>query len=704
MSKSSEFDNAFQVNGPYETWVFGHGAPYSRAADNAIYGLVGMAEFTKPTTLSTLSSNVTIGDHRINMGEGEAFLSPAIATDPKQLKSAFWPIIVANKAEKKASLKTQQKSKNNAALRFHYPILAQKINKMFDPGSAMMTRPALKNKLKDKKLIIIGVIDDGLPFAHDHFCNREGHSRIEHFWLQAAQGQKGMAAIPYGREFNRDQIDGFRAKHRLPSGRIDEDGLYADPAIGAITDGPDIGRNIFQNYTHGAHVMDTAAGFSADDLGSENADQIRIIGVQLPRTSLEDTSGFGKDAFILSAVHYVLGRAKLTAEAYGAEDVSVLINISLGISGGPKNGNHQLERAIDEAVAQFSAKPLGDVKVYLAAGNNFDSQLYGEKKLPKRGKSFELPWRIQPNDRTSSYLEVWLDGSEGETLKSLSKQLAFKIRAPNGTRIKLKKKVSSAKNAEMHIQALKRPCDGAIVGQFSLDKYRGDLWRMMLILAPTEHEEGPERAAAPTAEAGIWNIRIKRHRRAKKTAMHKQKIRCAIQRDEDPAGTNNGGRQSIFDFADYKPYDAKGRRLAQPHSFITGFGSINGWATHGAKQSAKHRLSIAGFTAKHTLDSDAASGVSIQVEEPATYSGAQAMDRHPVDGAAIANRSVLLAGVRGAGTRSGATTVLVGTSAAAPCFVRSVVLRKLGVIDGSLTKPSQNPRLGKVTTFTRIPQ
>lgn len=708
MSKSLEFDNAIRVNGPYERWVFGEGASYSRAHDDAVYGLVGMAEFNQPTKLSSLSSSVNISGLHVNLGEGQPTLSPAIATDPQSFKSAFFPIIFSNKVEK-ATAKLSSKSHNNckdniAALRFHYPIAAQKINHAFDPSCATMDAPPLKKALKGKKLVIVGIIDDGLPFAHDNFCNHKGQSRIEHFWLQAANGQKAVAAVPYGRELNREQIDGFRAKHRLSSGRVDEDSLYADPAIGAIADDPDIGRNIFQSYTHGAHVMDTAAGFNEGDLGCGSADQVRIIGVQLPRTSLEDTSGFGKDAFILSAVHYVLGRAKLTAAAYGAKDVSVLINISLGISGGPKNGNHQLERAIDEAVEQYSRKPLGDrfgdVKVYLAAGNNFDSQLYGEVKLPKRGKRFDLPWRVQPNDRTSSYLEIWFDGSEGETLRSLSKQLTFKITSPNGKVLKLKKKFATAKDQDIFSQVLKCSSDNAIIGQFSLDQYRGDIWRMMLILAPTEHEESPERAAAPVAEAGIWTVSIKRHKNAKKTKMHKRKMRCAIQRDEDPAGTNNGGRQSFFDFADYQPYNSKGRRLAQPHAFITGFGSINGWATHSAESSAKHRLSIAGFTAKQQRYSES---VSIEVDEPASYSGAQARDRPPIDRAAISNRSVLLAGVRGAGTRSGATNILIGTSAAAPCFVRSVILRKLGVIDDSFTQPSHNARLGQVTTLTRMP-
>lgn len=709
MSKSSEFDNAVEINGPYEQWVFGHGAPYSRAQDDAIYGLVGMAEFPAPTTLCTLSSSISLGDLPVNlpvnmplnMGEGSPVLSPAIATNLQSLSSAFWPIIVTHKLEhisgKTSSKKPNDDNSNRAGLRFQFPILAQKINQNFDPSSAIMARPQLKEKLKGKKLIIVGVIDDGLPFAHDNFCNHEGQSRIEHFWMQAAEGQTATAAVPYGRELNREQIDSFRTKHRLPSGCVDEDSLYADPTIGAITDGTDIGRNILQNYTHGAHVMDTAAGFNVDDLGVEHADQVRIIGVQLPRTALEDTSGFGKDAFILSAVHYVLGRAKLTAEAYGATNISVMINISLGISGGPKNGNHQLERAIDEAVEQFSATPLGDVKVYLAAGNNFDSQLYGETKLPKRGKHFDVPWRIQPNDRTSSYLEIWFDGSEGETLRGLSKQLRFKIKAPNGQTLKLKKKHPAGKYTTIYSQALKRRSDSAIIGQLSLDQYRGGLWRMMLILAPTEHEQGPHRPAAPTAEAGLWTVRIKRRKNAKKTAIHKQKIRCAIQRDEDPAGTNNGGRQSFFDFPDYNAYDAKGRRIARPHSFITGFGSINGWATHSAQSSMRHRIAIAGFTASRT------DGNPLQVAEPALYSGAQALDRPPIDGAAMSNRSILRLGISGAGTRSGARNILVGTSAAAPHFLRSVVLRKLGVLDGSLTKPSQNPRLGKVSTWARTP-
>ena len=42
-------------------------------------------------------------------------------------------------------------------------------------------------------------------------------------------------------------------------------------------------------------------------------EEIRIIAVQLPNTIALDTSGFGKDMYMLSAFHYIFHRADIIA-------------------------------------------------------------------------------------------------------------------------------------------------------------------------------------------------------------------------------------------------------------------------------------------------------------------------------------------------------------------------------------------------------
>ncbi len=67
--------------------------------------------------------------------------------------------------------------------------------------------------------------------------------------------------------------------------------------------------------THGSHVLLAAAG-KGNDMSPSQTDLMRVIGVQLPPAVTLDTTGFGKDAFILNALDYIYLCAEEIAEAY----------------------------------------------------------------------------------------------------------------------------------------------------------------------------------------------------------------------------------------------------------------------------------------------------------------------------------------------------------------------------------------------------
>lgn len=742
--------------GPYESWIFGDGSKYAVAPDdpNEKKALVGVGEWKQDLRRIPVHDRLPRGldpfkeaAEEDQPDERRVRVTAAIASPPNRLrrKLKFLPLVFWRKDRQHLAsapwdgleeiadnlgeenftgpdLDDEAGSitghRNPALLRVNIPISFESFNPEFDPKRNVPVRnlPAVEAKLSEagKKLVVVGVLDDGLPFAHGNFLGADNATRVDFCWIQGAK-RDGPSGIAFGAEVTGETIDELRWRYSgNADGRpahssaaiTDEDAVYADPDAMAVSDDEEIGRNIFRNYTHGAHVMDRAAGFRAGDKNHEDRDLVRVIGVQLPRGSLRDTSGFGKDVFILAGVHYVLDRAERIAAKYGAEQVKVLINVSLGITGGPKNGRYQLERALDDLVDAYSTSPdaggvdrLGEIDIALPTGNNYASRLSAELAVPAAGNIAEIGWRIQANDRTPNYVEMWLTEPGGASLEDIEGDLNLVLVTPSGDELRM-----SAPEHAPTLVAGPVVLNGKTIGQISIDRYAG-LIRYMAVIAPTDHEATWQTRNAPNAPAGLWTLRLERPSGAQVFTLGAT-IHCLIQRDEDPAGTHNGGRQSYFDIpariiddpGAYQPYNARGRRIAQATGNpISGYWTINGWATRDSGAQLQHRLAIAGFAAGRDPNGTA------HVVEPALYSaaGRRLADTDPrVDYALMSDRSVTLAGVAGAGSRTGATTVLVGTSSAAPAYVRARVLEALSGIAPS-PLPPQTERLGQPLDLVR---
>ena len=791
--KRFEAGTATEV-GPYEHWVFGGGALYetSPTYDADVEAHVAIAEWREPVPIGGLESELQSGtspvDTTVDAAAGTSSVEDgsevptttafsAILAPPERLtgRLRFLPLVLETETNGIAprdrdavfmsflsAVKDFRTSQDGdpgseptpkdadgdgraddleglpATIRVNLPLAPDALNEAYFKTGGHWDTSVPSEETTDETLFVVGVIDDGLPFAHAAFLGEGNRTRVDHCWIQAARGS-GANSVPFGAELTGGGIDALRAEHSQETPEADasvavtdEDAVYADPASFATSDDEEIGRNIFRNYTHGAHVMERAAGFVPEDFGYEERDRVRVVGVQLPRGSLRDTTGFGKDVFILSGIHYVLDRAERIARARGATKVELLINVSLGVSGGPKNGRAQLERAIDDVVAAYRNPPPGetasrftDIRVVMPSGNDFAARLNAELPMPEEGETGSFQWRVQPNDRTASYLELWMD-DPGSDLAEVEAGLTLSITMPDGEAASFELRgLENAETGAMHptIRVAPLTSGGETIGQVSLDRYAGRL-RYMVILAPTAHEPLPGSDLRPTAPAGLWTIALERTGAG--TTPAGATIDCRIQRDEDPAGTRNGGRQSYFDHAAeaiddphvYPTHDRRGRRVPpDPASYpateehdpqpgrarITGFGSMNGWATR-FEGDPKHRIAVGGFVGER-VSVDPRSGSAGRAVEPSTYSGAGSSDpngRPRVDHAAQSDRSVALAGVRGAGTRSGATTVIVGTSAAAPAYLRSRVLQGLGSFQGHVEP--RTARLGAAVKFARKPR
>jgi len=526
---------------------------------------------------------------------------------------------------------------------------------------------------KEKTITVVAVIDDGLPFAHRNFRGADGvRTRVEFCWLQSIKIDEKQKSVLFGREYTRDQIEAYIAQYG-----DDEDALYRN--AGATADTEDLGSLIDRHATHGAHVMDLATGY-ARERGEEPPEETRIIAVQLPNTIAWDTSGFGKDMYMLSAFHYIFDRADMIAKGYDVNNVRLVINFSYGFSGGRHDGETELEAAIEELIEKRRARANdpSPTALVLPAGNTFLDRLRGViRPSDFVDDAAKFYWRIQPNDRTPCYLELWF--AQGFN--------------PVGYIIELRDpwdKPQASIEIQVDLTAVPKGSDPIklwpvlnnvrqTVGQISVDLHRPDAmppdengrWRVLVVLAPTE----PEDSDLARAASGKWSVVVRRGRDA---ARCDEPIHCWIQRSADPESLRSGSRQSYFDDWRDVRYTREGD-LAETDSedaLVERFGSLNGLAT------GSRSLVVAGYRLGAGL------GSSLECARPARYSSAGTLEPgwpdKKVDCSSMSDRSRALPGTIAAGVRSGSLSLVEGTSAAAPFVARQLAETFVTASDASV--------------------
>src|SRR6266581_4297263 len=254
---------------------------------------------------------------------------------------------------------------------------------------------------------VIGIMDDGLAFAHQRF-RRIGASRVEYLWRQDWPDNLPWLQV-YGAELQKKDAGGIpgidsRIAQCTHAGLVDEDEIYR------LTGHVDYASNLHHpaalRRSHGTHVMDLAAGF---DEASAPADR-PIVAVQLPVQTTADTSGGKLDNPVLDGLWYLASRADSVAADMHSGRLPLVVNLSYGLIAGPHDGSSPIERAIDQFIALRST-PKAPMAVVVAAGNNRLSRCHASFHLEAhgvQGDRHSLTWRILPDDRTPSYLEIWL--------------------------------------------------------------------------------------------------------------------------------------------------------------------------------------------------------------------------------------------------------------------------------------------------------
>ncbi|MDJ0821147.1 MAG: hypothetical protein QNJ09_04945 [Paracoccaceae bacterium] len=506
-------------------------------------------------------------------------------------------------------------------------------------GDEIVPEPQPVRTEKDGATPIVAIIDDGIGFLNTRFRRAEGNghrTRFEAVWIQALEEMRpGTRRVMAGDVLSRAEIDAMLAD----GPDLNETALYTELQDRMLS--PSSRRPLSHSTSHGTHVLDLAAGAEPDD-AEDPARDWPLLAVQLPPEALEDTSGTRAESYMVQGLRWILRQAAgIDAKA------PVIVNLSIGISAGPKYGARFTEYQITREAQLWEQVTGQPVRIVWSFGNGYRGDQVAVFDYPQATQRSATDqntlWRVQPGDQTASFLEVHLLEGADSTDVQLSlttpdgEASGFTTLAPGG------------------IQTLTR--DGAAVARIyhvpDRDFGGGVVYRAhyVLALSPTE----TPKAGEPLAPAGGWRVAMRY------TGSEALRASLQIQRDDAVVGFRAQALQSYFDGPDAYGWDdaRQTHTKLETDSLITYAGSHNALVTATARQVfcvGAARPDGMGFA-------------------PAGYTGEGADWSVPGPTAAtLGDDGPFLRGALAGGTMSGSTRLVSGTSAAAARLTRALAL------------------------------
>jgi hypothetical protein len=513
--------------------------------------------------------------------------------------------------------------------------------------------PALKRLSGD----VLVVIDNGLALGHADFLGPDRRTRVAAFWRQdESAGPHGRASaslhpalldparagpppadLGYGHELDQQAIQGAIIAHTR-AGRLDEDGLYRHLQMWAMN----------HATHHGTHVTSLLAGprTATQTIGqagspphwqasNDPASSAALLVAQLDWTSVADSSGGALNVSLVEAMAWALSRC--------APDARVAFNVSWGALAGPHNGTSLLERAMAQLIIASGL----EAQLFVPAGNAYQARTHANGVL-KKNKPKHLHWRVQPDDHSQSFLELWFEDrkSAHRTLKGLSITLT-----PPGAHHSLPAMPLGQSGVWPSVQA---PQCAVMFPERSALGRPGVC--AVIALAPTASWFGHP----VLTQAGVWQV----------TLCHSQRrdvvFDAYIERDDVALGAaDTGARQSHLESRRYDHSAGLHGLVDHPDNktLVRRSGTFNDIAT------GPHTVAVGGTRFFHDPQSQMAL-YSPRLPDPDQARPARAQVKKVPDQFAMSDEHAALWGVRGAGTRSGAQARLVGTSMATPQVAR----------------------------------
>ena len=280
----------------------------------------------------------------------------------------------------------------------HLPTLEKSMRDIGMPANATH-----KGKKLTGKGVVIGIIDDGCPFAHQDFLVNTGsaaapvyRARTMALWDQTmaptptntAQGWK-PGAYGYGRILLRPQIDNAINARITPQGWVEEEAVYDYLGYPMGKTG-----NL---ASHGSRVMGIAAANGRSVSAYPGvAPEADVVFVQLPAT-LIDANPSALTGYILDAINYVFAYA-------AAHNQPAVINLSVGGYMHAHDGSSHWESTMDSMLA------IPNRSIVVSAGNAFEEDCHTTGTIAPFTTA-NRTWLVNAHDPTPNDLEIWYDNS-----------------------------------------------------------------------------------------------------------------------------------------------------------------------------------------------------------------------------------------------------------------------------------------------------
>lgn len=527
-------------------------------------------------------------------------------------------------------------------------------------AGAPATPPVALLNLTDSERVVLGVIDDGCPFARAGLLDKEQAPRVRLLWDQHPQPTPD-ARVGYGRVLTDADL-------KPKSG---SDDLQAYEAQGMT--------NLRRRATHGAHVLDVLAGPRAarsrvspsrfalhGGNGStflsppwtpaqDTSSQAPIVFVQLPRTAIDDPTGRWLARHVLDGLDFIVAQAIKARKKPGAPGgvKKLVVSLSWGPQTGPHDGSSLLEQAFEERV-RWCQKAKIDLHLVLAAGNSYESRAHAQ--WPATAGCAELVWQVMPDAGHPQFLEVWWPAGTPMADVDLT------VRSPGGAWLRFEGAILPPDGTGALL-----PADAARSWGITVVPH-GQRVMALLALAPTR----PSKERTSPLH-GRWRIEVK----AAPRAPADEPVHVYVARNT----ANMGGRRRAPDSYLVDPaYEATrhGRwpREEPASSIVRREGTISGIATGPASTSKGDRgvEVVGGYMSARDPKRAAVNPSEREVAARYSASGPSAAaktgtPRDP-DWALPTDESPFLRGVLAGGVREGTAVRLTGTSTAAPQLAR----------------------------------
>lgn len=412
----------------------------------------------------------------------------------------------------------------------------------------------------------VAILDVGIAFANARFRTPQAQgpdkTRFDLLWLQDRVwvGPPGESVgYPFGRGtvlLSRD-IDLLLDRYWDPvSKSVDETAIYTNFSSRTRRAERDVLKH---GAPHGTQVLDLLAGKDPmDRTPGEPSERARIFAVDMPSLVIADTSGAS------SFCDMVTGLGLVLLGSLSASFRPIVVNISLAYTNGPDTGDHPLARAMALLLKMATAYGLREVTAVVPSGNHLQDRLHAQLR-GRQGWGDEgrrtLPWQIQPDDRTPSFVEIWLPGQAGHVVPKLS-DLTVQLIPPD-TEMPPPNPIPRPEVRQRY--ALEREVDGnagafeEVGSVYFLESGQGRMRsrRTVITLRPTYLHGTPDQAPI-VAPAGKWELVLQQFRQDEGPSYSNPLVKIWIARDDTLTGFRSRGRQSHFEDECYRIFDKRG--------------------------------------------------------------------------------------------------------------------------------------------------